>query len=63
MDVAQQWEGESLSLSVGSVRKGTVGADSEKRGAALPDSGIDLDQAGKLRCSNAAPVVAIEDQH
>jgi hypothetical protein len=28
MDVAQQREGESLSLSIGSVRKGTVGADS-----------------------------------
>ncbi len=63
VDVAQQREGEPLSLSVGCVCKGTVGADGQKRRAALPDIGIDLDQAGELRRSDAAPVVAIEDQY
>jgi hypothetical protein len=63
VDVAQQREGEALSLSVGSMRKGAVGADGQKRRATLPDIGIDLDQAGQLRCSDPAPVIAIEDQH
>lgn len=63
VDVAQQREREPLRLIVGSMRKRTVGADRQNRRAALPDLGIDLDQAGELGCSDPAPVVAIEHQH
>jgi hypothetical protein len=63
VDVAQEREWESLGLGVGGVREGTVGADGEDRGAALPDLWVDLDQAGELRRSNAAPVEAVEDEH
>jgi hypothetical protein len=63
VDVAQEREGVSLGSGVGGVREWTVGADGQKRCAALPDICVDLDQAGELRCSNAAPIEAVEDEH
>jgi hypothetical protein len=63
VDVAQQWEGESLGLGVGGVCEGAIGADGQDGCAALPNLRIDLDQAVELRRSNAAPVEAIEDEH
>ena len=63
MDVAQEREGESLSLAVRGVREGAVGANGQKRRAPLPDLRIDLDQAGELRRSNTAPVETVEDEH
>ena len=63
MDVAQKREGEPLSLGISGVRGGAIGADGQDRRATLPDLRIDLDQAAKLRRSNAAPVEAVEDKH
>jgi hypothetical protein len=63
VDVAQEREGESLCLGIGSVREGAVGANGQDRRTALPDLRVDLDQAVELRRSNAAPVEAIEDKH
>jgi hypothetical protein len=63
VDVAQERKGESLGLHVGGVREWAIGADGQDRCAALPDLRIDLDQAEKLRRSNAAPVEAVKHQH
>ena len=63
MDVAQEREGKPLSADIGGMRERAVGADGQKPGAALPDIGVDLDQAGELGRSNTAPVVAVEDEH
>jgi hypothetical protein len=63
MDVAQEREGESLGLGVSGVREGAIGANGQYRRAPLPDLRIDLDQAGELRRSNAAPIEAVEDEH
>jgi hypothetical protein len=63
VDVAQEREGKSLGLGEGGMRKGAISTDSQERGAALPNFRVDLDQAAKLRRSNAAPVKAVEDKH
>jgi hypothetical protein len=63
VNVAQEREGESLSLDVGGVREWAIGADGQERRAALPGLRVDLDQAVELRRSNAAPVEAVEDEH
>jgi hypothetical protein len=63
MDVAQEREGKSLSLSVGGVREGAIGANGQDRCAALPDLRIDLDQAEELRRSNTTPVEAVEYEY
>jgi hypothetical protein len=63
VDVAQERKGKRLSAGVGGVREGAVGADGQKRRAALPDIGVDLDQAGELGRSNTAPVEAVKDKH
>ena len=63
VDVAQEREGKSLSLDVGGVREGAIGADGQDRRAALPGLWVDLDQADELGRSNAAPVEAVEDEH
>jgi hypothetical protein len=63
VDVAQERKGKCLSAGVGGVREGAVGADGQKRRSALPNIGVDLDQAGELGRSNTAPVEAVEDEH
>jgi hypothetical protein len=63
VDVAQEREGESLSLGVGGVCERAIGADGQDRCVALPDLRVDLDQAAELRRSDAAPVKTVEDEH
>jgi hypothetical protein len=63
VDVAQERKGEPLGLSVGGVRERAIGADGQDRCAALPDLRLDLDQAEKLRRSDATPVEAVKHQH
>ena len=62
MDVAQQREWQLAGLVEGRVRERAVGADADDRGAALGDLRGDLAQAAQLRRSDAAPVVAVEDE-
>jgi hypothetical protein len=62
VDVAQKRKREAMGLGVLGVREGAVGADGQDRRAALPDFRVDLDQAAELRRSDAAPVVAVEDE-
>jgi hypothetical protein len=63
VNVAQEREGESPGLSIGSMREGAIGADGQDRRATLPGLRVDLDQADELRRSDAAPVEAVEDEH
>jgi hypothetical protein len=63
MDVAQEWERELSRVLEGGVTERTVGADPENRRATLGQLRGDLAQAAQLRRSDAAPVVAVEDEH
>jgi hypothetical protein len=63
MDVAQEWEGKPLGFGVSGMREWAISADGQKRRAPLPDLRVDLDQAGELRRSYAAPVETVEDEH
>jgi hypothetical protein len=61
--VAQEREGDAGRARERVVAEGTVAADGEHGGAALPDLARDLAQVAQLGASDGAKVVAVEDQH
>ena len=60
MDVTEQREGQGRALLEGLVTERAVATDGDERRVPLLQFASDLSQAGQLRCSDAAPVVAVE---
>ena len=60
VDVAQKGEREARGLGEGLVAEGTIPADGHEYRAAILEPARDLSQAGELRRSDPAPVVAVE---
>jgi hypothetical protein len=63
VDVAQERKGEARALRERFVAEGAVAADGEDGRAAIGELGRDLAQAAQLRASDAAEVIAVEDEH
>ena len=62
VDVAQQREAEPARLGEGGVAEPAVGADRQQDGLPLADLLAGLTEAAQLGRSDAAPVVAVEDE-
>lgn len=60
MHVAQERERERVGLEKGGVAERAVAADGEEDGAAPAELRGGLSQAGELRSSDAAEVIAVE---
>jgi hypothetical protein len=62
MDIAEEWERDLAGLRERGVAERAVGADAKDSDVAFRELCGDLAQAAQLRGSDAAPVVAVEDQ-